>query len=80
MNKAKLKEICIDAFEEAEKESMERTKQYYVCQVAREMWLALGNPNSSDKLHTNLRDSLFVLIRESFDEMLEKQNDNQSSA
>lgn len=54
---------------------MERTKQYYVCQVARKMWLALGNPNSSDKLHTNLRDSLFVLIRESFDEMLEKQNE-----
>ena len=75
MNKAKLKEICIDAFEEAEKESMERTKQYYVSQVARKIWLALGNPNSSDKLHTNLRDSLFVLIRESFDEMLEKQNE-----
>ena len=34
MNKAKLKEICIDAFEEAEKNAYEWTKEKYKIKIA----------------------------------------------
>ena len=34
MNKAKLKKICVDAFEELEKDAFEETKEYYVKDVA----------------------------------------------
>lgn len=75
MNKAKLKEICIDAFDELEKDALEKTKEYYVTQVARKLYFAIGT-SSDDEAHNRLRCRLFELIRESFDEILEKQNDN----
>jgi hypothetical protein len=34
MNKAKLKKICVDAFEELKKDALEETKEYYVRDVA----------------------------------------------
>ena len=74
MNKAKLKEIFVDAFEELEKDALEKTKEYYVKEVARKLYFAIGT-TSGDEAHNRLRDRLFELIRESFDEILEKQND-----
>ena len=75
MNKAKLKEICIDAFEEADKNAYEWTKEKYIIKVAE--LLAEGlNPIcyhscKDNKMSIELR-SLFT---ESFDEIKEKQND-----
>ena len=73
MNQAKLKEIFVDAFEELEKNALEETKEYYVKEVARKLYFAIGT-GSDDKAHNRLRNRLFELIRESFDEMLKKQN------
>ena len=74
MNKAKLKKICVDAFEELEKDAYEETKEYYVKDVATKLYNALGK-NSDDEAHNRLKKSLYSLIRESFDEILEKQNE-----
>ena len=69
MNKGKLKEICVDAFEALEKDALEKTQEYYVCQVARKLYFAIGT-TSGDEAHNRLRDRLFELIRESFDEFI----------
>ena len=69
MNKAKLKKICVDAFEELEKDALKVTKEYYVKDVATKLYNALGK-NSDDEAHNRLKKSLFSLIRESFDELI----------
>lgn len=74
MNKVKLKKICVDAFEELEKDALETTKEYYVKEVARKFYYAIST-TSGDKAHNRLRNAFFDLVRESFDEILEKKND-----
>ena len=68
MNTVKLKEIFVDVFEELEKDSLEKTKEYYVKEVARKLYFAIGT-SSDDEAHNRLRNRLFELIRESFDEL-----------
>ena len=68
MNTVKLKEIFVDVFEELEKDALEKTKEYYVKEVARKLYFAIGT-SSDDKAHNRLRNRLFELIRESFDEL-----------
>ena len=68
MNTVKLKEIFVDVFEELEKDALEKTKEYYVKEVARKLYFAIGT-SSEDKAHNRLRNRLFELIRESFDEL-----------
>ena len=69
MNTVKLKEIFVDVFEELEKDALEKTKEYYVKEVARKLYFAIGT-SSDDKAHNRLRNRLFELIRESFDELI----------
>tara|TARA_R100000700_G_scaffold3714_2_gene6720 strand:- start:71 stop:463 length:393 start_codon:yes stop_codon:yes gene_type:complete len=68
MNTVKLKEIFVDVFEELEKDALEKTKEYYVKEVARKLYFAIGT-SSEDEAHNRLRNRLFELIRESFDEL-----------
>ena len=68
MNTVKLKEIFVDVFEELEKDALEKTKEYYVKEVARKLYFAIGT-SSDDEAHNRLRNRLFELIRESFDEL-----------
>ena len=69
MNTAKLKEIFVDVFEELERDALEKTKEYYVKEVARKLYFAIGT-SSEDEAHNRLRNRLFELIRESFDELI----------
>ena len=69
MNTVKLKEIFVDVFEELEKDALEKTKEYYVKEVARKLYFAIGT-SSDDEAHNRLRNRLFELIRESFDELI----------
>ena len=73
MNTVKLKEIFVDVFEELEKDALEKTKEYYVKEVARKLYFAIGT-SSDDKAHNRLRNRLFELIRESFDELTYSSN------
>ena len=68
MNTVKLKEIFVDVFEELERDALEKTKEYYVKEVARKLYFAIGT-SSEDEAHNRLRNRLFELIRESFDEL-----------
>ena len=69
MNTVKLKEIFVDVFEELERDALEKTKEYYVKEVARKLYFAIGT-SSEDEAHNRLRNRLFELIRESFDELI----------
>ena len=69
MNTVKLKEIFVDVFEELEKDALEKTKEYYVKEVARKLYFAIGT-SSDDEANNRLRNRLFELIRESFDELI----------
>ena len=84
MNKAKLKELCIDALSKAEKNAFDLTKEYYILKVSENMrgaFTTIINPDAAHAEHYNkLSESLHEILEESFHEMLEKQNDNQSSA
>ena len=73
MNTVKLKEIFVDVFKELEKDALEKTKEYYVKEVARKLYFAIGT-SSDDKAHNRLRNRLFELIRESFDELTYSSN------
>ena len=73
MNTVKLKEIFVDVFEELEKDALEKTKEYYVKEVARKLYFAIGT-SSEDEAHNRLRNRLFELIRESFDELTYSSN------
>jgi DNA-binding XRE family transcriptional regulator len=80
MNEAKLKGIFVDAFKELEKDALEKTKKYYVEEVARKLYFATCSRSedigTSDAVEyyddsiTRLRNRLFELIRESFDEFI----------
>ena len=69
MNTVKLKEIFVDVFEELEKDALEKSKEYYVKEVARKLYFAIGT-SSDDEANNRLRNRLFELIRESFDELI----------
>jgi len=69
MNTVKLKEIFVDVFEELERDALEKTKEYYVKEVAKKLYFAIGT-SSEDEAHNRLRNRLFELIRESFDELI----------
>ena len=73
MNTVKLKEIFVDVFKELEKDALEKTKEYYVKEVARKLYFAIGT-SSDDEAHNRLRNRLFELIRESFDELTYSSN------
>jgi DNA-binding XRE family transcriptional regulator len=69
MNTVKFKEIFVDVFEELERDALKKTKEYYVQEVARKLYFAIGT-SSEDEAHNRLRNRLFELIRESFDEFI----------
>jgi|TARA_B100000123_G_scaffold263093_1_gene231812 hypothetical protein len=77
MNKAKLKKICVDAFEEFEKDAYEWTKEKYIIKIAQllEKGLSPIAYNQGKDKMTKTSNALRSLFTESFKELKEKQND-----
>jgi len=75
MNKAKLKEICIDAFEQAEKNAYEWTKKRYILKIAELLENGLKPITYSHFKDNKTSIALRSLFTECFKELKEKQND-----
>ena len=75
MNKAKLKEICIDAFEEAEKNAYEWTKERYILKIAELVERGLKPIIYSHCKDNKTSIALRSLFTECFKELKEKQNE-----
>ena len=79
MNKAKLKEICIDAFEEAEKNAYEWTKERYIKKIAELLEMGLRPIIYSHCKENKTSIALHSLFTECFKELKEKQNEQSSN-
>ena len=75
MNKAKLKDICIDAFEEAEKNAYEWTKEKYIIKIAELFEKGLTPITYSHSKDNKTSIALRSLFTECFKELKEKQNE-----
>tara|TARA_R100001510_G_C7525188_1_gene118997 strand:+ start:44 stop:286 length:243 start_codon:yes stop_codon:yes gene_type:complete len=79
MNKGKFKEICVDVFRDIEESAFEKTKQEYTRVVADKLCTSFSIMSGRMAMlftHEQIIKELTELIEESFDEMLEKQNEN----